>query len=66
MYLRSPQTIGSNLWVSAFAFAFLPDNSKLSEYNRIRMWGLFHLILQGVGPIYFEKETLESVHLLKR
>lgn len=37
MYLRSSQTIGSNLWVTAFIFAFLPYSSKLSEYNRIGM-----------------------------
>lgn len=51
VYLRSSQTIGSNLWVSAFTFALLPYSSKLSEYNRITMWCLFHLILPGVWPI---------------
>lgn len=51
LYLRSSQTIGSNLWVTAFIFAFLPYSSKLSEYNRIGMQFLFHLILQRGWPI---------------
>lgn len=34
-----------------FFFALLPDSSKLSEYNRIGMWCLFHLLLQPVWPV---------------
>lgn len=53
--LTGSQTIGSNLWVTGHYFAFLPYSSKLSEYNRIGMWCLFHLILQRIWPINFER-----------
>lgn len=57
VYLRSSQTIGSNLWLSAFTFALLPYSSKLSEYNRIRKQGCFICFYRE-----YDRFTLKKKH----